>query len=420
MPNSTPQGWKTTRFEDFADNIAERVEPSETDLQIYVGLEHLDSETLKIKRHGKTSDVEGTKLKVNPGDIIFGRRRAYQRKVAIADFKGICSAHAMILRPKKNMHKDFFPFFLQSDMFMDRAMKISVGSLSPTINWKALKKQEFPLPAIQEQQKMAKVLWASEESIIKMDETIDASENFKKALMKHLFTYGAVGFDEAGKTGLKKTKICFVPNGWEVVSLRNIVADENDIVAGPFGSNLKVSDYRPEGVPIIRLQNIERNKFIDKDIKYVSSEKAEELSYHSYQAGDLALAKLGDPIGKTCTMPSFMGKGIVVADVVRIRLSPKKAVNSFIEYMLNSSICFVQLRKETIGTTRPRVNISQVRNLKFPLPPLPEQRRIAGILSKLDQNIEAFREHKYRLIALKKRLLNGLLSGEIRLRRYHK
>jgi len=216
-----------------------------------------------------------------------------------------------------------------------------------------------------------------------------------------------------GHKEFKNTELGRIPKEWEVVSLRDVVDDGNDIVAGPFGSNLKVSDYRPEGVPIIRLQNIKRNKFINKDIKYISPKKAEELKYHSYQVGDLVLAKLGDPIGKTCIVPPFIGKGIVVADVVRIRVSSRKAADSFIEYMLNSSICFTQLRKETIGSTRPRVNISQVRNLKLPLPPLPEQRRIAKILSTVDEAIQKVDEAIARTERLKRGLMQELLTRGI-------
>ena len=90
--------WKTYRFSQIARSISERVEPQQTDLATYVGLEHIDAESIHIKRFGKPSDVEGTKLRVYPDDVIFGKRRAYQRKAAIATFDGICSAHAMVLR----------------------------------------------------------------------------------------------------------------------------------------------------------------------------------------------------------------------------------------------------------------------------------------------------------------------------------
>lgn len=81
------------RFDQLADQINDRVMPDEADVDRYVGLEHLDPDSLRIRRWGDTSEVESTKLLFKPGDIIFGKRRVYQRKVAVADFEGICSAH---------------------------------------------------------------------------------------------------------------------------------------------------------------------------------------------------------------------------------------------------------------------------------------------------------------------------------------
>jgi type I restriction enzyme S subunit len=211
----------------------------------------------------------------------------------------------------------------------------------------------------------------------------------------------------------KQTEIGNIPKEWEIATLRDVVENDDDIVAGPFGSNLKVSDYRENGIPIIRLQNIERNEFIHKDIKFVSNKKAGELKYHSFRSGDIVLAKLGDPIGKASVVPSSLERGIVVADVVRIRVSPRKASTYFVEYILNSAICTFQLQRETIGTTRPRVNIFQIRNLKIPLPPLPEQKKIAEILSTVDQAIEKVVEAIEKTQRLKKGLMQELLTKGI-------
>ena len=147
------------RFEQLADQINDRVIPAEAEVERYVGLEHLDSDSLLIRRWGDPSEVESTKLRFQPGDIIFGKRRVYQRKVAVADTEGICSAHAMVLRAKPEVVlPEFLPFFMQSDEFMERALRISVGSLSPTINWKTLAKEEFVLPPIEGQFELAEVL----------------------------------------------------------------------------------------------------------------------------------------------------------------------------------------------------------------------------------------------------------------------
>jgi len=88
--------FETIKFDEVAINISERVEPKKTNLTIYVGLEHLDTDNLSIERTGIPDDVIGTKLKIYKGDIIFGKRRAYLRKVAVSHFDGIASAHSMI------------------------------------------------------------------------------------------------------------------------------------------------------------------------------------------------------------------------------------------------------------------------------------------------------------------------------------
>jgi type I restriction enzyme, S subunit len=153
-------GWKRVRFSEIAECINDRVgDPSKAGVDRYVGLDHLDSDSLKIRRWGAPEDVESTKLRFRSGDVIFGKRRAYQRKLAVADFEGICSAHAMVLRAKSNaVIAEFLPYFMQSDVFMERAIAISVGSLSPTINWKTLASEDFVLPPLDEQARAVRVL----------------------------------------------------------------------------------------------------------------------------------------------------------------------------------------------------------------------------------------------------------------------
>ncbi|MBK5938392.1 restriction endonuclease subunit S [Halochromatium roseum] len=157
MSDGLKQGWRRLRFEQMAQNVNVRVDdPNEAGVEYYVGLEHLDSDSLKIRRWGSPADVTATKLLFEPGDIIFGRRRAYQRKLGVAEWRGIASAHSLVLRAKPDVVlPEFLPFFMQSDLFMDRAKQISVGSLSPTINWKTLAKQEFALPPLEEQRRIA-------------------------------------------------------------------------------------------------------------------------------------------------------------------------------------------------------------------------------------------------------------------------
>lgn len=201
-----------------------------------------------------------------------------------------------------------------------------------------------------------------------------------------------------------------VPPGWKVKTLLEIANCDADIVGGPFGSNLKVSDYRDEGFPIIRLQNVDRNRFIHKDIKYVSKSKANELDYHSFIAGDIILAKLGDPIGKTCTVPDDLMKGVVTADVVRIRTNESLVDKLFIVYSLNSNATEEQFKRNKKGTTRPRVNVSDVRSIVLLLPPLQEQKKIATVLSAVQEAKEKTENVLSALKELKKSMMKHLFT----------
>ncbi|NUM34258.1 MAG: restriction endonuclease subunit S, partial [Candidatus Brocadiae bacterium] len=183
--------WCMKAFGDFVQNVNERVDPTEASDEIYVGLDDLDSQNLQIRRWGKGSDVIGTKLRFHEGDIIFGRRRAYQRKLAVAKFDGICSAHAMVVRAKPDLVlPEFLPFLMMSDKFMNRAVEISVGSLSPTINWTTLKSQEFNLPPLGQQYRIAEILWAVDELIQNYRVTTKAIITSREAFFQGIIAEG--------------------------------------------------------------------------------------------------------------------------------------------------------------------------------------------------------------------------------------
>lgn len=195
---------------------------------------------------------------------------------------------------------------------------------------------------------------------------------------------------------------------WTKINLGDISTDKNAIIAGPFGSNLKVKDYTDFGQPLIRLQNIERNKFLKKDLKYVSDEKAEELKQHSFIPGDIVFSKLGNPIGKTCRVPFDFQKGIVVADVVRIRPDEKNVNPDFLVELLNSYNVEKQIKKETIGSTRTRLNLTQVRNLEVNIPNLDEQNKIIDFLSVLNEKIELLDKEREVYLNFKKSLIQQM------------
>ncbi|MCF4113315.1 MULTISPECIES: restriction endonuclease subunit S [Dethiosulfovibrio] len=208
---SLKPSWKIVKFDDIAQNVAVRVDPADAKTDVYVGLEHLDPSTIHLRQWGHPSDVIGQKLAFKKGDVIFGRRRAYQRKLAVAELDGICSAHAMVVRAKPNMIlPEFLPFFLQSDMFMERAIEISVGSLSPTINWKTLKIQEFPLPPIDEQKRIAEILWAADEAVETKSRVIS---EFAVSWQKLIDSIVPNPDDSSSRTVVRLDDLCSMQNG---------------------------------------------------------------------------------------------------------------------------------------------------------------------------------------------------------------
>lgn len=185
------------QFDQIAFNSTEKKKPVEEDRFTYLGLEHLDSGSLKVTRYGSEVAPIGEKLIMRKGDVLFGKRRAYQKKVAIAPFDGIFSAHGMVLRPNEDViDRDFFPLFISSDYFLDAAIKISVGSLSPTINWRELKRLDFELPDLEKQKQLAEVLWAMDDAKQSYQKLIKATDELVKSQFVAMF--GNLGMDEKG------------------------------------------------------------------------------------------------------------------------------------------------------------------------------------------------------------------------------
>lgn len=156
------------KFGDVVSDVkdAER-NPLQAGLERYVGLEHMEPESLHINQWGllEEDDVSFTK-RFKKGQVLFGKRRAYQRKVAVAEFDGLCSSDILTFESKDGqLHADLLPFVVQSDGFFDHALDTSSGSLSPRTRWSQLRNYEFPLPPLEQQEKIADVLWGADTSI---------------------------------------------------------------------------------------------------------------------------------------------------------------------------------------------------------------------------------------------------------------
>jgi type I restriction enzyme S subunit len=161
---NTRNGWQRVKFGDVVRNVGESVaDPVSAGLERAVGLEHLEAGELEVTGWVATGDGLTFTRRFRAGQVLFGRRRAYQRKVAIADFDGVCSGDIYVLEPTNDrLVAALLPFIVQSEQFFQYALRTSAGSLSPRTKWTALKNYEFELPPIDEQRQIADLLWSAE------------------------------------------------------------------------------------------------------------------------------------------------------------------------------------------------------------------------------------------------------------------
>ncbi len=209
-----------------------------------------------------------------------------------------------------------------------------------------------------------------------------------------------------------------LPKGWTTTTLGEILLDpKKDLVDGPFGSNLKSSEYGSIGIPVFKIQNIKANCFIDKKIDFITEEKAATISRHSFQCGDLIITKLGNPLGLCCKVPDKYNYGIIVADLMRLRPSSICINTDFLVYLVNSRVVQHQFQKITKGTTRSRVNLTIVRDITIPLSPLPEQHRIVAkieeLFSSLDKGIENLKTAQAQLKTYRQAVLKWAFEGKL-------
>ncbi|MGE8559382.1 MAG: restriction endonuclease subunit S [Acinetobacter sp.] len=357
--------YQEVKFGEIANHISKRVEPSETTLEIYVGLEHLDPDSLKITRHGVPSDVAGQKLLVKKGQIIFGKRRAYQRKVAVADWDCICSAHAMVLEaiPGKIL-PEFLPFFMQSNQFMERAVEISEGSLSPTIKWKVLENQKFSIPKIEIQEKILLILESIELNVLRNIEAIDSAKVVKNRFI-----------DEVLDTQAKKT------------SLRDI-----SIFLGR-GISPKYSEEFTDHL-IINQKCVRDGKILIDDIRY--QKKGILVKDNAYLSdGDVCINSTGTgTLGRAGVWkrPNIEEniKFLIDSHVTRIQVDLSKYNPYLLVQILNSVIYQSKIYEECVtgSTNQIELNRSQFADLSIPLIELDKQNQFVKVLEKLDLSIE--------------------------------
>lgn len=357
------------KFDQIAINSTAKKKPEPKDAASYVGLEHLTPGTFEISEWGSSVAPVGEKLLMKKGDVLFGRRRAYQRKVGIAPFDGIFSAHGMVLRPRTEVvDENYFPFFISSDQFMNEAIRISVGSLSPTINWGTLKNCEFDLPPMEEQKKLAELLWAANDLKEKYKKAITATDEMLKAKFREMF----------GECGGQGAEGDLSVSKWPLVRISEVVTDVRYGTSKP-GGKTGVYAY-------LRMNNLTDNGGLDlTDLKRITL-SGEDFEKCVVRRGDILFNRTNtkDLVGKTAYYD--LDDDMVVAGyIIRVRVDLDKIDPRYLWKLMNTVELKTKLKHMAKGAIhQANINAQELQSIQIPLPPLSLQREFVAIAEKAE------------------------------------
>jgi type I restriction enzyme S subunit len=168
-----------------------------------------------------------------------------------------------------------------------------------------------------------------------------------------------------------------LPPGWALSSIEQISSGlRYSLCIGPFGSNLKVSDYCEEGVPLIFVRNIRAENFSIEQATFVTHVKAAELAAHMARPGDILITKMGDPPGDSAIYPAGFPEAVITADVIKLHVASTYSLR-FILYALRSPFLRRQILSQTKGVAQKKVSLERFAKIPIPIPPFAEQERIA-------------------------------------------
>jgi type I restriction enzyme S subunit len=391
-------GWRRVKFGEVVRLGKERCDPVSEGIERYIGLEHIEPDDLRVRSWGDVSDGTTFTTRVRPGQVLFGKRRAYQRKVAVADFDAVCSGDIYVFEsanPAKLL-PELLPFLCQTEGFFDYAVGTSAGSLSPRTNWTSLAEYEFALPTVEEQLRLLNVLTSWRAATDALREAGRPAERV---------------FDSLCEANLLPPRD---DSTWRTLPIAEMCRSPRDLAIGPNGENLVSADYlgRTEGVPVIFVRDIRPNRFDYVSNVFVTEAKSQRLAIHHAVPGDLVVTKMGVPEsvgippGLAAVVPAGFGPALITADVLRVRFDPSIIVPEYAAYILNSPWGRMQTWRLSPGsTTRFKMRLTDFARIRLSVPPLHHQvqtveqlRRAGGSVVSLSARVQASRASMHALL----------------------
>ncbi len=205
-----------------------------------------------------------------------------------------------------------------------------------------------------------------------------------------------------------------LPEHWLEKRLGYISAHgRNTFVDGPFGSDLKTTDYQDEGVPLIQLNNIRDSKHTLQNMKFITEEKKNQLVRHIAIPGDVVIAKMAEPVARSAIVTNNFSEYVIVADCVKMTANLGLVNLNYLVWAINSDRVRINAELVSTGTTRIRINLGELQKLKIPFPSMAEQEAIADFLDHETAKIDALIEKQQRLIGLLKEKRQAVISHAV-------
>ena len=402
-----PSTWALTSLGAVVDyGSTTKAEPSQISGEDWVlELEDIEKDSSRLLQRITFAQrkSKSTKSRFQAGDVLYGKLRPYLNKVLIADRAGYCTTEIVPIRTGLHLDNRYLFYWLKHPAFLKYVEAKSHGMNMPRLGTDTAKAAPFVLAPRNEQTRIADQLDKVLARVHACNERIKAIPALLKRFRQAVLDAATSGelthewrkasqqgkYDNEGAASRGRE----LPPGWNWSCAEEIKANEpHSLAIGPFGSNLKVSDYTQSGVPLVFVREIRSKDFSGRRSKFVSSNKAESLSAHSIQGGDLLITKMGDPPGDVAVYPSDAPMAIITADCIKLRVNSDRAIAAFVGYAIEATSTRERLSEITSGVAQQKISLARFRHFPLILPPVDEQAEIVRrveALFKLADRIEA-------------------------------
>jgi len=370
------------KFGDIVRDVKINVDRANNPYEHYVAGDHMDSEDLTIHHYGsfETDDVGPAFTRIfKPGQILYGSRRTYLKKVAVADFEGICANTTFVLESKDEALFDnrLLPFIMLSDAFTRWSIAHSKGSTNPYVLFSDLADYEFDLPPIAEQKVLADKLWAAYRLKESYKKLLAATEDMVKSQFIEMFGT------------LDEPKV-------EVKKLIDVV-----LSSGQYGSNTSATDYQ-EGKPrYIRITDINDDGSLNDDIK--TAEVIEDK--YKLIPGDIVFARTGATVGKTYMHET--GNAIYAGYLIKYQMDESKMKPAFMKAFTHSKTYYNWVANSQKIGAQPNISAAQYDKMPVLVPQIKKQEEFLTIYQQADKSGFELRKSIDAIDAVIKSLINS-------------